>query len=908
LECCQGSDYIEILGFFETGVLPQEWNHTHLCLIPKFTNPQRMSDIRPISLCSVLYKIISKILSFRLKKHLPSIVSPSQSAFVAERLISDNILIAHEIVHSLRTNDRISKEFMVFKTDMSKAYDRVEWSFLQEILVALGFNDKWISWIMGCVTSVTYSVLINGQPFGHITPERGIRQGDPISPFLFVLCTKALIHILQQAENSKKVSGIQFNGFGPSVNNLLFADDTLLVCRATKSDCEQMMLFLSQYGHISGQLINVEKSSITFGVKVDEDTKQWIKNRSGIHLEGGTGKYMGLPENLSGSKQDLFGYIKEKLQSHLSGWYDKTLTQGGKEILLKSIALALPVYTMTCFRLAKGLCTKLTSVMMDFWWNSMESSNKIHWIGGKKLTLPKSLGGFGFKDLQCFNQALLAKQAWRLFSDSKSLFSQIFKSRYFMNTDFLNARQGTRPSYAWRSILYGRELLNGGLKRLIGNGEQTNVWIDKWLFDGHSRRPMNLHSLMNIHMKVSHLIDPLTRNWNLKKLIELFHEKDVQLIMHQRPLISSEDSYCWAGTNNGLYTVKSGYERSSRETFKNLFKEADVYPSVNPLFDKVWSLETVPKIKVFMWKALKGALAVEDRLRSRGIRTADGCLFCKEKIETINHLLFQCPFARQVWALSLIQAPATGFGTSIFSNINHVIQNSQNFGIPRHMRTVSPWLLWEIWKTRNKTLFQGTGLTSSEIVAKAYEECNLWINAQEKSSGGVSPSEHKWNPPPAGELKCNIGVAWSRQKQLARVSWVLRDSMGQLLLHSRRLYSQVYSLFDAKIKSWDWALESIDHFHFDKITFAATSHDIIKPLHKPNEWPMLIGHIAEFLSFTKDKSDWFMMMESTQCNTGAAEIAKSVITGMRWQSYVACSFPHWLRSLFEEERIHQLNV
>jgi hypothetical protein len=164
-----------ILGILNSGSMPNSLNTTHIVLIPKIKNPSNVMDFRPISLCNVLYKIISKVLANRLKKILNHIISPVQSAFIPRRLITDNVVVAYETLHTMHTRLKGKKGFMAVKVDMSKAYDKIEWNFLEGVMEKMGFAWRWIDLTMMCVRIVSFGVIVNGKVCDSITPQRGLR-------------------------------------------------------------------------------------------------------------------------------------------------------------------------------------------------------------------------------------------------------------------------------------------------------------------------------------------------------------------------------------------------------------------------------------------------------------------------------------------------------------------------------------------------------------------------------------------------------------------------------------------------------------------------------------------------------------------------------------------------------------
>lgn len=270
-------------------------NDTNVVLIPKKENACRMKDLRPIALCSVLYKILSKVLANRLKRILSQIITGNQVAFVPERSINDNVLIAFEIIHCIQKSVRVSENNVALKLDISKAYDRVDWGYLKKRMQAMGFCSKWVSWMMMCVSTISYEVCFNGTNIGPINPSRGIRQGDPLSPYLFLFCVEGLSLALSKAVSEEVIHGVKISSSAQVISHLLFADDSFLFFRANNHETEAVKVILEEYASLSGQSINYQKSRIFFSSGVKQEKQAEISSILGVSNDLQSGMYLGFP-------------------------------------------------------------------------------------------------------------------------------------------------------------------------------------------------------------------------------------------------------------------------------------------------------------------------------------------------------------------------------------------------------------------------------------------------------------------------------------------------------------------------------------------------------------------------------------------------------------------------------------
>ncbi|KAL5827063.1 hypothetical protein ACOSQ4_018860 [Xanthoceras sorbifolium] len=385
-------------------------------------------------------------------------------------------MVAFELLHSIKKQKKGKKGYAAIKLDMSKAYDRVEWGFLTIIIERLGFPSHFRALVMDCVSTSKLSFLVNGKSVGQILPKKGLRQGCPLSPYLFLLCAEALSTLIKGNKSNGQSLGMRCSRGSPLISHLFFADDSIVFCRASVQNCKKLKQIPQTYEKASDQQINLQKSNITFSPNVEGVQRASIPNWLDLTNAQAHDKYLGLPTMVGKNKRKTFCNIKERVWRKIRGWKGNIFSMGGKEVLIKAVAQAIPTFTMSIFQLPSALCNELCSMIMGFWWGATNGDKKISWVSKDKLCSPKICGGLGFKDLSLFNQALLGKQAWRNVMNKKSLMTRILKAKYFKQEDFLFVSLKQGSSHLWRSLIWGKSLLLKGLRWRVGNGEDIRAF------------------------------------------------------------------------------------------------------------------------------------------------------------------------------------------------------------------------------------------------------------------------------------------------------------------------------------------------------------------------------------------------------------------------------------------------
>ncbi|PNX98065.1 ribonuclease H [Trifolium pratense] len=810
---------------------PSHLNSTYICLIPKTNNPSTPSDFRPISLCNVSLKIVTKTLANRIKDMLPEVISPNQSAFIKGRLITDNTIIASEIFHYLAHSKR-KNGYVGIKTDMAKAYDRVEWDFLEATLTSMGFPKSMVSTIMNCVRTVKFSILINGHPSQEFYPQRGLRQGDPLSPYLFIICADVLSGLITKAQQDKLIHGVMICHEAPEISHLFFADDSLVFCRANTKEVSTIQNIIQIYQNASGQLVNFSKSEMVFSKGVSNQIQRDISNILPMKILNQFSKYLGMPVALGRSKKQIFNFIQEKIWKKLKGWKEKHLSFAGRGTLIKAVAQAIPTYLMSSFLLPKGVCDQLEKMICNFWWGSSTDHRKIHWIKWSTVCKHKMEGGIGFRDLRAFNEALLAKQGWRLITQPDSLVAKILKAKYYPKGEFLKASHKQQMSYTWKSILQASWVIKRGSYWTIGSGQGINIWEDNWIQQkGNPTSTISKPNNCGL-IKVKELMDDNYNDWNVTIINQIFNPYEAHMIQ-QIPILdkTQSDILTWDGTRDGHYSVKSGYQAIMEWAKNSDNNNATSSNSSMEIWKVLWKLNVPPKHSHFIWRCLSNAIPVKGKLFKKGIRCDPLCPRCLNHVETIQHVFLECDWAKKVWFASPLTLNLNSNQlTEFYDWFNYMIINTDKECMEKIVA-----ITYEIWNTRNLLVFQNKDLPPQEISANALKRLHEFKSFEEQRTPIQKPS-HKscrnntsWSPPLRGCLKANVDAHLSSDGRWLS-GLVLRREDGSAVGSATRMHKGSGEAVLGEALALNDAMEWVAKFINHQVVLETDSQTIVKAI------------------------------------------------------------------------------
>ncbi|GKB63767.1 RNA-directed DNA polymerase, eukaryota, reverse transcriptase zinc-binding domain protein [Tanacetum coccineum] len=579
-----------VRDFFISGKLLKEVNSTVISLVPKISTPRRVSNYRPIACCNVVYKCISKILVNRIKGCLDSLVDQNQSAFIPSRQISDNVLLSQELLRGYHRKRGYAR--CAFKVDIQKAYDSVEWSFLRDCLNRFGFHSTMIKWIMECITSTSFSINVNGDLRGFFKGKRGLRQGDPLSSYLFTLIMEVLNLIIKRNIVANPHFKYHWKCKDLKITHLCFADDLMLFCHDDSKSVSVLKNSLNEFGSVSGLFPSFPKSTMFFG-NVRETCRTKILEVMPF-IEGKLPiRHLGVP--LLSKRlyvNDCFVLV-DKVKKRILDWKNKLLSFDGRLQLILSVVGSMQVYWSSMFILPITISNEVERLMRDFLWNYGDFKRgkaRIKWVDVCKS---KVEGGLGIKSLESWNIALISKHIWNIINKKDSI---------------------------------------------IGNGLDMSLWFDNW----HAICPLSefisksniYYSGLSLDCKVANVIE--NGMWKWPRGLSM---KFDGLNAIEPPCLTEgkKDKVFWKTVSGRLKIF-----------FVNtVWNDLRVCSKTVPWAKLVLFSQCIPTHAFMVWLVIHGRLKTQDLMGIWEKNDDMRCVFCKKFPDSHDHLFFECEFSKK---------------------------------------------------------------------------------------------------------------------------------------------------------------------------------------------------------------------------------------------------------------------
>ncbi|WJZ96626.1 hypothetical protein VitviT2T_015292 [Vitis vinifera] len=780
--------------FHRSGVINQSTNASFIVLLPKKSTTKKISDFRPISLITSLYKIIAKVLSGRLKEVLHETIHSTQGAFVQGRQIMDAVLIANEIVDERR---RSGEEGVVFKIDFEKAYDHVRWDFLDQVLEKKGFSPKWRKWMNGCLSSVSYAVLVNGSAKGWVKASRGLRQGDPLSPFLFTLVADVLSRMLLRAEERNMLEGFRVGRNRTRVSHLQFADDTIFFSNTREEDLQTLKSLLLAFGHISGLKVNLDKSNI-YGINLDQAHISRLAETLECKASGWPILYLGLPLGGNPRAGGFWDPVIERISRRLDGWQKAYLSFGGRITLIQSCLTHMPCYYLSLFKLPASVAAKIERLQRDFLWSGIGEGKKDHLVRWDVVCKPKEIGGLGFGNISLRNLALLGKWLWRYPREGSALWHQVILSIYGSHSNGWDANTIVRWSHRcpWKAISQVFQEFSSFTRFVVGNGERIRFWEDLWWGDQPlgSQYPSLFRVVLDKNILISLVLGP-TRpfSWNLnfRRNLSDSEIEDLEGLMrsldgvHLSP--SVPDARLWPLSSSRLFSVKSFFLALSQ-----FFGSPQVFPS-----KFVWNSQIPFKVQSFIWLVAHKKVNTNDMLQVRRPYKAlspDICILCMKHGESADHMFLHCSLTIGLWHRLFQLAKMDWVPPRSILDMMYIKFN----GFGSSKRGIALWqaaniaLIRIVWRERNARIFEDKARNSESLWDSIVFLASLWAYCSKVAKWMLSKGQGA-TMGTYDTLLLAFDMDWRVDEA---------ESLWNMILHthtrsiSKQLFSRMISLYD----------------------------------------------------------------------------------------------------------------